>query len=158
LNEGLTIRTSRQPGQRYMPKMLEHVQNGELDPSFLASHHMSLEDAPRGYELFKDKQDGWVRAVFAPSSSSPARSDLAVGGEAGAVAGWLGQTHVRLHVEIVPFPRRRIRSDPPPAGLRARAPVNFSLYSRPRAVDRTARRPACGELPHFRRRVRNVTE
>ena len=66
MNKGLTIRTSQQPGQRYMPKMLEHVLNGELDPSFLASHHMSLEDAPRGYELFKEKEDGCVRAVFAP--------------------------------------------------------------------------------------------
>jgi threonine dehydrogenase-like Zn-dependent dehydrogenase len=66
MNKGLTIRTSQQPGQRYMPKMLEHVQNGDLDPSFLASHRMSLEDAPRGYELFKDKEDGCVRAVFAP--------------------------------------------------------------------------------------------
>jgi len=66
MNKGLTIRTSQQPGQRYMPKMLEHVQNGDLDPSFLASHRMSLEDAPRGYELFKEKEDGCVRAVFAP--------------------------------------------------------------------------------------------
>jgi threonine dehydrogenase-like Zn-dependent dehydrogenase len=66
MNKGLTIRTAQQPGQRYMPRMLEHVQKGELDPSFLVTHRMSLEEAPRGYAMFKDKQDGCVRAVFAP--------------------------------------------------------------------------------------------
>ena len=66
MNKGLTIRTAQQPGQRYMPRMLEHVQNGELDPSFLITHRMPLEDAARGYEMFKDKEDGCVRAVFAP--------------------------------------------------------------------------------------------
>jgi threonine dehydrogenase-like Zn-dependent dehydrogenase len=66
MNKGITVRTAQQHGQRYMPKMLQHVQEGELDPSFLITHRMSLEDAPRGYELFKDKAEGCVRAVFAP--------------------------------------------------------------------------------------------
>jgi threonine dehydrogenase-like Zn-dependent dehydrogenase len=66
MNKGLTLRTAQQPGQRYVPAMLEHVQRGELDPSFLLTHRMSLEEAPRGYELFKDKQDGCVRAAFVP--------------------------------------------------------------------------------------------
>jgi threonine dehydrogenase-like Zn-dependent dehydrogenase len=46
--------------------MLEHVQAGELDPSFMLTHDMSLEDAPRGYELFKKKEDGCLRAAFRP--------------------------------------------------------------------------------------------
>jgi threonine dehydrogenase-like Zn-dependent dehydrogenase len=66
MNKGITVRTAQQHGQRYMPKMFQHVQDGELDPSFLITHRMSLEEAPRGYELFKDKEDGCVRAVFAP--------------------------------------------------------------------------------------------
>ncbi len=66
INKGITIRTAQQPGQRYMPRMLEHVQRGEIDPSFLITHRMPLEDAARGYEIFKDKQEGCVRAVFAP--------------------------------------------------------------------------------------------
>ena len=65
-NKGITLRTTQQPGQRYMTRMLEHVQAGELDPSFLLTHRMSLEDGPRGYELFKEKQDGCLRAAFAP--------------------------------------------------------------------------------------------
>ena len=65
-NKGITVRTSQQPGQRYMPEMLRHVQEGSLDPSFLITHRMSLEDAPRGYEMFKKKEDGCLRAVFQP--------------------------------------------------------------------------------------------
>lgn len=66
INKGLTIRSALQYGQRYMPRMLEHVQNGELDPSWLATHCMPLEDAPRGYGLFKNKEDGCLRVVFTP--------------------------------------------------------------------------------------------
>jgi threonine dehydrogenase-like Zn-dependent dehydrogenase len=66
MNKGITVRSAQQHGQRYVPRMLEHVQRGELDPSFLATHRMPLEEAPRGYELFKEKQDGCVRAVFEP--------------------------------------------------------------------------------------------
>jgi threonine dehydrogenase-like Zn-dependent dehydrogenase len=66
VNKGLTVRTAQQHGQRYMPRLLEHVSRGELDPSFLMTHRMPLEEAPRGYEMFKKKIDNCVRAVFIP--------------------------------------------------------------------------------------------
>jgi threonine dehydrogenase-like Zn-dependent dehydrogenase len=66
LNKGLTIRSAQQHGQRYVPRLLEHLLAGDLQTSFLATHPMSLEDGVRGYEMFKDKTDGCVRAVFAP--------------------------------------------------------------------------------------------
>ena len=66
MNKGITVRTAQQPGQRYMPRMLEHVQAGQLDPSFLATHTMPLDEAPRGYQLFKEKEDNCLRAVFTP--------------------------------------------------------------------------------------------
>jgi threonine dehydrogenase-like Zn-dependent dehydrogenase len=66
MNKGITIRTAQQPGQRYMPAMLEHVQKGELDPSFLITHRLPLDDAAHGYDLFKNKEDGCLRAVFTP--------------------------------------------------------------------------------------------
>ena len=66
MNKGLTVRSAQQHGQRYVPRLLEHAQRGELDPSYLATHTMSLEDAPRGYEMFKTKEDGCVRVVFKP--------------------------------------------------------------------------------------------
>jgi threonine dehydrogenase-like Zn-dependent dehydrogenase len=66
LNKGLTVRAAQQHGHKYVPRLLEHAARGELDPSFLVTHRFSLEDAPRGYEMFKHKIDGCVRAVFAP--------------------------------------------------------------------------------------------
>ncbi|RKH06234.1 hypothetical protein [Corallococcus carmarthensis] len=64
INKGLTLRTAQQHGQKYMHRLREHVVKGELDPAFLATHRFSLEDAPKGYELFKKKEDGCGRAVF----------------------------------------------------------------------------------------------
>ena len=66
INKGLTVRAAQQHGQAYVPRLLEHAVRGELDATYLATHHFSLEDAPRGYELFKTKEDGCVRAVFKP--------------------------------------------------------------------------------------------
>jgi threonine dehydrogenase-like Zn-dependent dehydrogenase len=68
MNKGLTLRAAQQHGQRYIPMLLERMQQGELVTEHLATHVMPLEDAPRGYELFKDKRDGCVRAVFTPSA------------------------------------------------------------------------------------------
>ncbi|QCQ91385.1 zinc-dependent alcohol dehydrogenase [Rhodococcus sp. SGAir0479] len=65
-NKSLTIRSAQQHGQRYLPRLFEHVQKGELDPAVLITHDMPLEESVRGYEMFKDKQDGCVRAVFRP--------------------------------------------------------------------------------------------
>ncbi|MFC6824029.1 zinc-dependent alcohol dehydrogenase [Halopelagius fulvigenes] len=66
MNKGLTVRTAQQHGQRYVPELLEHVEEGEMDPSYLATHEFSLEDSPRGYEMFKEKEDGCIRPVFTP--------------------------------------------------------------------------------------------
>ena len=66
MNKGLTVRSAQQHGQRYMTRLLDHVARGELDPSYLATHLFSLEDAPRGYDMFKHKEEGCVRAVFTP--------------------------------------------------------------------------------------------
>jgi threonine dehydrogenase-like Zn-dependent dehydrogenase len=66
MNKGLTIRTAQQHGQKYVPRLLDYVQKGQLDPSYLATQRMSLEESPHGYEIFKNKQDGCVRAVFIP--------------------------------------------------------------------------------------------
>ena len=66
MNKGLTLRSAQQHGQAYMQRLLEHASKGELDPSFLATHRFSLEDAPKGYHMFKHKEDGCVRSVFVP--------------------------------------------------------------------------------------------
>jgi threonine dehydrogenase-like Zn-dependent dehydrogenase len=66
MNKGLTVRSAQQHGQKYVPRLLAHASKGELDPSYLITHKMSLEDGPRGYDMFKHKQDGCVRVVFQP--------------------------------------------------------------------------------------------
>ena len=66
MNKGLTVRTAQQHGQKYMPRLLDHAAKGELDPSFMATHRFALEDSVRGYDMFKHKTDGCVRAVFSP--------------------------------------------------------------------------------------------
>ena len=66
MNKGLTVRTAQQHGQKYVPRLLEHTAKGELDASFLATHRFSLEDSPKGYDMFKHKEDNILRAVFVP--------------------------------------------------------------------------------------------
>ncbi|VXC95967.1 S-(hydroxymethyl)glutathione dehydrogenase (fragment) [Burkholderia sp. 8Y] len=66
MNKGMTVRSAQQHGQAYMDRLLSHAQKGELNPAYLATHRFSLEEAPRGYDMFKHKTDGCVRAVFAP--------------------------------------------------------------------------------------------
>jgi len=66
VNKGLTVRGAQQHGQHYIPMLLERMARGELVTEHLATHVMPLAEAPRGYQMFKDKQDGCVRAVFTP--------------------------------------------------------------------------------------------
>lgn len=66
LNKALTLRAGQQPGQRYANRLFEHIQNGELDPSWMLTHPMDLEDSAEGYKLFKEKGDECLRAVFRP--------------------------------------------------------------------------------------------
>ncbi|MEZ0073752.1 zinc-dependent alcohol dehydrogenase [Planotetraspora sp. GP83] len=66
MNKGLTVRGAQQHGHRYIPMLLDRVARGDLVTSHLATHEMSLDDAPLGYDLFKNKRDGCVRAVFRP--------------------------------------------------------------------------------------------
>ena len=66
VNKGLTIRSAQQHGQAYVPRLLETVASGAIDPSYLATHRFSLEDSARGYEMFKHKTGGCVRSVFTP--------------------------------------------------------------------------------------------
>ncbi|MEC8917335.1 MAG: glutathione-dependent formaldehyde dehydrogenase, partial [Pseudomonadota bacterium] len=66
VNKALTMKSGQQPGQRYVERIFEHIQAGELDPSYLMTHTASLEDGPQGYAMFKHKSDDCLRVVFAP--------------------------------------------------------------------------------------------
>jgi threonine dehydrogenase-like Zn-dependent dehydrogenase len=66
LNRSLTIRGGQCHVQRYMRPLLERIRNGEIDPSFVVSHTMPLEEAPRGFEMFRDKEDNCTKVVLKP--------------------------------------------------------------------------------------------
>jgi threonine dehydrogenase-like Zn-dependent dehydrogenase len=66
MNKALTLRTGQQHGQKYIARLLKLIEEGKLDPSFMVTHRMSLDEAPQGYEMFRTKENGCVRAVFTP--------------------------------------------------------------------------------------------
>ena len=66
INKGLTLRGAQQHGQRYIPMLLDRIAAGEITTTHLATHVMPLEEAPRGYEIFKTKEDDCTRSVFRP--------------------------------------------------------------------------------------------
>jgi threonine dehydrogenase-like Zn-dependent dehydrogenase len=66
MNKGLTLRGAQQHGQRYIPMLLDRIAAGEIATTQLATHVLPLEEGARGYAMFKDKDDGCVRAVFQP--------------------------------------------------------------------------------------------
>jgi len=66
MNRSLTIRAGQCHVQRYLRPLLQRIENGELDPSFVITHRMQLSDAPLGYQIFKHKEDDCVKVVLSP--------------------------------------------------------------------------------------------
>ncbi|MCW3842978.1 glutathione-dependent formaldehyde dehydrogenase [Micromonospora yasonensis] len=66
MNRSLTMRSGQAHVQRYMRPLLERIRRGEIDPSFIITHTMRLEDAPHGYDIFKNKQDDCLKVVVKP--------------------------------------------------------------------------------------------
>ena len=66
MNRSLTVKTGQAHVHRYLGPLLQRIENREIDPSFVVSHHLPLDDAPKGYELFKHKQDNCTKVVLKP--------------------------------------------------------------------------------------------
>jgi threonine dehydrogenase-like Zn-dependent dehydrogenase len=66
MNRSITIKTGQCHVQRYLKPLLERIQNGEIDPSFVITHRLPLEQAPQGYKMFRDKQDQCEKVVLKP--------------------------------------------------------------------------------------------
>jgi threonine dehydrogenase-like Zn-dependent dehydrogenase len=66
MNRSLTMRTGQAHVQRYMRPLLERIQNGEIDPSFIITHKVRLDDAPEAYKMFDAKEDNCVKVVMNP--------------------------------------------------------------------------------------------
>ena len=66
MNRSISIRTGQCHVHRYMKPLLERIEKGEIDPSFVITHRMPLEDAPKGYSMFRNKQDNCEKIVLKP--------------------------------------------------------------------------------------------
>ena len=66
INRGLTFRMAQTPVQHYLPLLMERIQKGEIDPSFVITHRATLEEGPELYKTFRDKKDGCIKVVMKP--------------------------------------------------------------------------------------------
>ena len=66
MNRGLTFKMAQTPVPKYMGQLLGRVQKGEIDPSFVITHTVGLEDGPGMYETFRDKKDGCIKVMLRP--------------------------------------------------------------------------------------------
>jgi threonine dehydrogenase-like Zn-dependent dehydrogenase len=65
--KGLIFKMGQTHAQRFMPKLLEHIQAGELKPEVIITHHMSLNDAAKGYEIFEKAEEDCRKVVLTPT-------------------------------------------------------------------------------------------
>ena len=65
-NKGLTMKMGQTHVHRYLRPLLDRVQKGEIDPSFVITHRMKLDEAPQAYEIFKQKKDNCIKVVLKP--------------------------------------------------------------------------------------------
>lgn len=66
MNKGLTVKTGQTHVQRYLDPLLERIEVGDIDPSFVISHNVSLEEGPEMYETFQEKEDDCIKVVMTP--------------------------------------------------------------------------------------------
>ena len=66
MNKGLTFKMGQTHVQKYLPTLLEKIQASAIDPSFVITHKLSLEEGPAAYKTFRDKKDNCVKVVMTP--------------------------------------------------------------------------------------------
>jgi threonine dehydrogenase-like Zn-dependent dehydrogenase len=64
--KGLTFKMGQTHVHRYLRPLLERIERGEIDPSFVITHRLSLDEAPGGYDIFKHKEDECIKVVLKP--------------------------------------------------------------------------------------------
>ena len=70
LNKGITLRANQASVKRLLPKLIEHVQAGRLDPKGLITHKVPLEEISDAYHIFSAKLDECIKVVLIPSTKS----------------------------------------------------------------------------------------
>ncbi|AXF16400.1 zinc-dependent alcohol dehydrogenase [Paraburkholderia caledonica] len=66
MNKGLTWRMGQTHVNRWTDDLLRRIQEGQIDPSFVITHTVSLDEGPRMYKTFRDKEDGCIKVVLKP--------------------------------------------------------------------------------------------
>jgi threonine dehydrogenase-like Zn-dependent dehydrogenase len=67
VGKGLTMKTGQTHVQRYLKPLMKRIQDRDIDPSFLITHRIKLEEGPEAYKTFRDKKDGCIKVVINPN-------------------------------------------------------------------------------------------
>jgi len=66
VGKGLSLKTGQTHVQKYLEPLMRRIEEGEIDPSFLITHKIKLEDGPDAYKMFQEKNDGCIKVVINP--------------------------------------------------------------------------------------------
>jgi threonine dehydrogenase-like Zn-dependent dehydrogenase len=66
MEKGLTLRTGQTHVHRYLPRLLRHIQDGDIDPTAIITHSIPLHDAAEGYAMFNEKRNECIKVVLRP--------------------------------------------------------------------------------------------
>jgi threonine dehydrogenase-like Zn-dependent dehydrogenase len=66
MNKALSMKTGQTHMMRFMKPLLDRIQNGDIDPSFVISHRVPIDQAPKMYQVFRDKQENCTKVVLDP--------------------------------------------------------------------------------------------
>jgi threonine dehydrogenase-like Zn-dependent dehydrogenase len=77
MEKGLSIKSGQTHVQKYMPQLLEMIMEGKLNTTFLISHRLSLEEAPQGYKMFKERQNEVTKVVLKPGDARASNDEVA---------------------------------------------------------------------------------
>jgi threonine dehydrogenase-like Zn-dependent dehydrogenase len=69
VNKGITIRANQASVKRLLPRLVEHVKEGRIDPKRIITHRLPLEEVAEGYHLFSSKLDGCIKPVLIPNAA-----------------------------------------------------------------------------------------
>jgi threonine dehydrogenase-like Zn-dependent dehydrogenase len=69
MNKGLTVKTGQTHMHRYLHPLLNKIEAGEIDPSSIITHIVNIDDAPKMYKTFRDKEDGCIKVVLKPHAA-----------------------------------------------------------------------------------------
>jgi threonine dehydrogenase-like Zn-dependent dehydrogenase len=72
--KGLTLKMGQTHVHKYLPVLLDRIERGDIDPSFVITHRLGLDDGPEAYQMFRDKEHGCVKVVLNPWNGASAEA------------------------------------------------------------------------------------